>query len=104
AAFLEELIVRRELAANFVENTEAYDSYRAVHAWARATLDRHAFDPRRPCYTRAELERAATADPYWNAAMREMRYTGYLHNQIGMYWGKKKLEGSRDPEAGEAVA
>jgi deoxyribodipyrimidine photo-lyase len=104
AAFLEELIVRRELSANFVENTEAYDSFRAVPAWARATLGAHAADPRRPRYTRAELERAATGDPYWNAAMREMRYTGYLHNQMRMYWGKKVLEWTPDPEAAHALA
>jgi deoxyribodipyrimidine photo-lyase len=104
AAFLEELIVRRELAANFVENTEAYDAFRAVPAWARATLSAHASDPRRPCYTRAELERAATADPYWNAAMREMRYTGYLHNQMRMYWGKKILEWTPAPDEAHAVA
>jgi deoxyribodipyrimidine photo-lyase len=104
AAFLEELIVRRELAANFVEKTEGYDSFRALPAWARATLAAHASDPRRPCYTRAELERAATADPYWNAAMREMRYTGYLHNQMRMYWGKKILEWTSAPEEAHAIA
>jgi deoxyribodipyrimidine photo-lyase len=104
AAFLDELIVRRELAANFVENNDAYDTLRAVPAWARATLRAHASDPRGPAYTRAALERAATADPYWNAAMREMRYTGYLHNQMRMYWGKKILEWTRDPAAAHATA
>jgi deoxyribodipyrimidine photo-lyase len=104
AAFVEELIVRRELAANFVAHNDAYDTFRAVPAWARATLRAHASDPRRPRYTRAELERAATADPYWNAAMREMRYTGYLHNQMRMYWGKKILEWTSDPEDAHAIA
>jgi deoxyribodipyrimidine photo-lyase len=75
-----------------------------VPAWARATLRAHASDPRRPAYTRAALERAATADPYWNAAMREMRYTGYLHNQMRMYWGKKILEWTRDPETAYETA
>ena len=104
AAFIEELIVRRELAANFVAHNDAYDAFRAVPAWARATLRAHASDPRRPRYTRAELERAATADPYWNAAMREMRYTGYLHNQMRMYWGKKILEWSAEPAIAHATA
>jgi len=104
AAFAEELIVRRELAANFVTHNDAYDTFRAVPAWARATLRAHASDPRRPRYARAELERAATADPYWNAAMREMRYTGYLHNQMRMYWGKKILEWTSDPGDAHAIA
>jgi deoxyribodipyrimidine photo-lyase len=104
AAFIEELIVRRELAANFVENNDDYDTFRAVPPWARATLRAHAGDPRRPCYARAELERAATADRYWNAAMQEMRYTGYMHNQMRMYWGKKILEWTADPEAAHGVA
>jgi len=104
AAFIEELVVRRELAANFVAHNDAYDTFRAVPAWARATLRAHASDPRRPRYTRAELERAATDDPYWNAAMREMRYTGYLHNQMRMYWGKKILEWTAAPEAAYGTA
>jgi deoxyribodipyrimidine photo-lyase len=31
--------------------------------------------------------------------MREMRRTGYLHNTLRMYWGKKILEWSTTPEA-----
>lgn len=98
AAFLEELIVRRELAVNFVERTEDYDRFEAVPAWARATLGAHQADPRRPRYTPAQLEAAATGDGAWNAAMEEMKATGYLHNALRMYWGKKILEWSRTPE------
>ncbi len=104
SSFVEELIVRREMGINFVTHTEDYDGWRAVPAWARATLARHARDPRPALYTRAEIERAATADPYFNAAMREMRVTGYLHNQMRMYWGKKILEWTADPEAAHATA
>jgi deoxyribodipyrimidine photolyase len=42
----------------------------------RATLARHGRDRRPYLYGRAELEAARTHDPYWNAAMREMRLTG----------------------------
>ena len=104
AAFLEELIVRRELALNFVTYTDGYDGWRALPAWARVTLARHARDTRPAVYTRAELERAATHDPIFNAAMRDMRACGYLHNHLRMYWGKKILEWSADPEAGHATA
>jgi deoxyribodipyrimidine photo-lyase len=30
--------------------------------------------------------------------MREMIFTGYMHNHMRMYWGKKILEWSRSPE------
>jgi deoxyribodipyrimidine photo-lyase len=104
AAYLEELVVRRELALNFVHYTEDYDQYTCLPEWARATLDAHRGDPRPQLYTRAQLDAAATLDPYWNAAMREMKHTGYMHNHMRMYWGKKILEWSRTPEAAYRVA
>jgi deoxyribodipyrimidine photo-lyase len=98
AAFLEELLVRRELAMNYVEFTDEYDRFRALPAWAQATLAAHAADRRPHVYSRAQLEAAATHDRYWNAAMRDMKATGYLHNALRMYWGKKILEWSDTPE------
>ena len=96
--FIDELLVRRELAINFVEFTGNYDRYQALPEWARATLDQHRSDPRAHIYSRGQLEAGATHDPYWNAAMREMRETGYMHNYMRMYWGKKILEWSPNPE------
>jgi len=102
-AFLEQLCVRRELANNFAWFADGYDRYEtAVPAWARRTLADHARDPRPAVYARERLEAAETADPYWNAAMREMRETGFLHNHLRMYWGKRILEWSATP--GEAYA
>ncbi|HEV7439590.1 MAG TPA: deoxyribodipyrimidine photo-lyase [Methylobacterium sp.] len=103
AAYLEEVIVRRELAMNHVFYTEGYDSYaRAVPDWARKTLAEHARDPRPQAYTEAELAEGRTHDRYWNAAQAEMRETGYMHNHLRMYWGKKILEWSPSPEEGFA--
>src|SRR5262249_6876655 len=85
-AYPEELIVRRELAHNFVHYTEDYDRYTGLPAWARATLDRHRGDERPHLYSKAQLDAAETHDPYWNAAMREMKHTGYMHNHMRMYW------------------
>lgn len=96
-AFLEELIVRRELAVNFVHFTANYDSYDALPAWARQTLQAHAKDKRPYVYSRDQLERAAIHDPFWNAAQREMNATGFMHNAMRMYWGKKILEWSPNP-------
>ncbi len=97
-SFLEELIVRRELAMNFVHYNPAYDAYEgAVPAWAKRTLEEHARDPREYLYGIRDLEAARTHDPYWNAAQREMVRTGKMHNYLRMYWGKKILEWSASP-------
>ena len=102
-AFIEELGVRRELAVNFVHYCPNYDSYECLPAWAKKTLSEHRRDKRAYVYDRAELEAAQTIDPYWNAAQREMNVTGFMHNYMRMYWGKKVLEWSRSPEEGYAT-
>ncbi len=97
-AFLEQLIVRRELSMNFVHFNERYDRYDALPGWARATLRKHANDQRHYTYSRKQLEAGRTHDPYWNAAQREMVITGKMHGYLRMYWGKKLIEWSRSPE------
>ena len=98
-SYLEELIVRRELAVNHVHfRPDTYDAFACLPEWARETLVDHADDEREHVYTRTELEGSNTHDPYWNAAMKEMRETGYMHNYMRMYWGKKILEWSPDPQ------
>lgn len=97
-AFLEELIVRRELAINFTLYNERYDEYASLPDWARKTLAAHARDRREYLYDEGQWERAETHDPYWNAAQREMVLTGRMHNYMRMYWGKKILEWSPTPE------
>lgn len=100
ASFIEELIVRRELAHNYCEFNKLYDSFEAMPNWAKASLAKHAGDKREHLYTREQLEQSKTHDPYWNAAMAEAVITGYMHNYMRMYWGKKLLEWS--PSAQEA--
>jgi deoxyribodipyrimidine photo-lyase len=99
AAFLEELIVRRELAANFVYYHRDYDNFDCLPDWSRKTLADHRKDRRPYTYTLKQLEDAETHDLYWNAAMNEMKYTGFMHNYMRMYWGKKILEWSASPES-----
>jgi deoxyribodipyrimidine photo-lyase len=97
-SFVEELVVRRELSMNFVFYNDDYDSYSNLPGWARKTLEEHKSDEREYTYTRKQLENAETHDEYWNAAMKEMVHTGYMHNYMRMYWGKKILEWSNTPE------
>jgi deoxyribodipyrimidine photo-lyase len=96
--FLEELIVRRELAFNFARFTEHPESLDALPNWARKTLRKHARDKRDPVYSRDQFEGAETHDPLWNAAQKELLLTGKIHGYYRMYWGKKIIEWSPTPE------
>jgi deoxyribodipyrimidine photo-lyase len=96
--FLEELIVRRELAMNFCYYNEVYDSYDCLPDWARATLASHAHDKREYVYSYRKLEKADTHDAFWNAAQSEMVLAGKMQGYMRMYWGKKIIEWSRSPE------
>ncbi|MFO8050753.1 MAG: deoxyribodipyrimidine photo-lyase [Thermoplasmatota archaeon] len=97
-AYLDELVVRRELAINFVFYNDSYDSFLCLPEWSRKSLREHASDKREHIYSRRELDEAETHDPYWNAAQTEMVRTGKMHNYMRMYWGKKILEWTEDPE------
>jgi deoxyribodipyrimidine photo-lyase len=66
--------------------------------WAKRTLWSHRNDPREYSYNLKELENAETHDPYWNAAQNEMRITGKMHGYMRMYWGKKIVEWTENPE------
>lgn len=103
-AFLEELIVRRELADNFCWYNDRYDGVEGFPDWAWKSLDRHRDDPREYRYARETLERGATHDPLWNAAQREMMLSGKMHGYLRMYWAKKILEWSDSPEAALSTA
>jgi len=104
AAFLEQLIVRRELAVNFGRYNADYDTLAGCERWARQTLRRHAHDKRTFVYSRDEFDAAATHDPLWNAAQRQMATTGWMHGYVRMYWAKKILEWSRDATTAFEVA
>lgn len=97
-AYLEELIVRRELAFNQALFNPASHEYHGIPSWAQTTLDTHRHDPRDYLYSRDEWEQAATHDPYWNAAQNQLRQEGIIHNYMRMYWGKKLIEWSASPE------
>lgn len=92
--FLEELIVRRELAFNyarFARNVEAFDD---LPDWAKKTMEKHSGDARDPVFTAEQFEQARTYDPLWNAAQKELLLRGKIHGYYRMYWGKKIIEWS----------
>lgn len=97
-AFLEELIIRRELSDNFCYYNKKYGSFEGFPDWARKTLYQHRNDERETTYSIDEWEKAITHDDLWNAAQRELVNTGKLHGYMRMYWAKKILEWSKSPE------
>jgi deoxyribodipyrimidine photo-lyase len=94
-ALFEQIIVRRELAFNFCYYERNYDQFdHMTEPWAYETMLEHVLDSKDYLYTRAVLESATTHDPYFNAAMEEMKRSGYMHNYMRMYWAKKIIEWS----------
>lgn len=104
AAFLEELIVRKELSDNYCFYNPHYDSVSGFPAWAKKTLDDHRSDEREYLYSQIQLEQAQTHDDLWNAAQTEMRISGKMHGYMRMYWAKKILEWTESPEEALRIA
>ena len=102
--FLEQLIVRRELSDNFCYYNDDYDSFNGFHSWAQKTLNEHRGDQREYLYSSSEFENANTHDKLWNAAQNQMIVSGKMHGFMRMYWAKKILEWSEDPEAALQIA
>jgi len=102
--YLEELIIRRELADNFCFYNKNYDNVGGFPDWAKKTIQEHKNDKRQYVYSREELEKAKTHDPLWNAAQKEMVTRGKMHGYMRMYWAKKILEWTPDVETAFEIA
>lgn len=96
-AFLEELIIRKELADNFCHYNHKYDNYEGFPEWARTTLEKHSADEREYIYDLNGFEMGHTHDPLWNAAQLELVWHGKMHGYLRMYWAKKILEWTPTP-------
>ncbi|PKP22680.1 MAG: deoxyribodipyrimidine photolyase [Bacteroidetes bacterium HGW-Bacteroidetes-21] len=98
AAFLEELIVRKELSDNFCLYNSDYDNIKGFPVWAQENFRKHRSDKREYLYSLKEFETANTHDELWNAAQRQMVKTAKMHGYMRMYWAKKILEWTASPE------
>ena len=103
-AFLEELIVRRELSDNFCFYNPDYDRFAGFPEWAQKTLNEHRGDKREYLYSLEQFEAGKTHDDLWNAAQMEMVHRGKMHGYLRMYWAKKILEWTASPEEALEVA
>ncbi|MDQ3180120.1 MAG: deoxyribodipyrimidine photo-lyase [Acidobacteriota bacterium] len=102
-AYLEEIIVRRELSYNFTRFSPKYDSLLCLPEWVQATMREHIDDERPTIYSLEELEKGETYDELWNASQREMILTGEVHNYVRMLWGKMVIEWTRSYEEAFAI-
>lgn len=94
-AYKEQLLVRRELAFNYCYYNPGYDDFNQMtEPWAYETMQIHANDVRPYVYKLEDYLTYRTHDPYFNAAMKEMIETGFMHNYMRMYWAKKIIEWS----------
>ena len=96
-AFLDELVTWREVGFNMGARVADYDQWSSLPGWAKTSLLGHLGDNREHVYTLQELDDAVTHDPLWNAAQKQLKQEGIIHNYLRMLWGKKVLQWSKDP-------
>jgi deoxyribodipyrimidine photo-lyase len=94
-SFLDEIIIRRELAYNYVYYQKNYDLFENItYEWAYITMREHLGDERQYIYNIDDYIHSNTHDKYFNTAMKEMVYFGKMHSYMRMYWCKKIIEWS----------
>ncbi len=103
-AFLEQIIIRKELTDNFCFYNKNYDSSKGFPDWVKQNYKNHNLDERDYIYSLEEFEEAKTHDRYWNSAQLEMIRKGKMHNYMRMYWAKKILEWTKTPEDALKIA
>ncbi len=81
---------RMQVGANFT----AYDSLPSA---ARATMEDHA-DDARDVLSDDDLWHGNTPDETWNAAQKQWLITGWMHNNLRMYWSKQLLRWTPSPQ------
>ena len=96
--FLDQILTWRELGYTDCFQRPDHAEYESLPEWARRTMDEHRGDERPELYTLEQLEAAQTSDEIWNAAQRQLRTEGRIHNYLRMLWGKRIYEWSPSPE------
>lgn len=92
-SFLEQLVVRRELAFNYMYYASIpVASFQSLPNWAKISMAAHEDDIRPYSYSYDAFKNAQTHDPAWNAAQNQLLLDGYICNYMRMYWAKKIIE------------
>ena len=99
----------------FLTWREWYPHYRAFHTpnlheynslpnKAKQTLSDRTGDPRPDLCSFEDILQGNTSDRTWNAAQREWLNTGWLHNNLRMYWAKQILRFAETPQEAWNIA
>ena len=81
--------------AFYMPNLHLYES---LPDKAKATLEAHAQDARPELCSFEDILHGNTGDRTFNAAQREWLHTGWLHNNLRMYWAKQILRFTESPQ------
>ena len=95
--FLDELLTWREWFHYLCHHAPRPEAFEFVPERPRQSLLDHADDPRDVTYGLDALLHGETKDETWNAAQRQWLATGYMHNNLRMYWGKQLIGWTRSP-------
>ena len=102
--FLDEMLTWREWFHYQALHMPEFELFSGLPDRPKASLLEHADDPRDTTYSLDALVHGRTDDETWNAAQRQWMRDGYMHNNLRMYWGKKIIGWTPDPETAWAVA
>ncbi|MBR1618229.1 deoxyribodipyrimidine photolyase [bacterium] len=103
-SFLEELIIRKELADNFCLYAKSFKNLSCAPNWAKKSLKDHRIDIRPYIYSSFEMENYKTHDKLWNSAQKQLVKEGTIQGYLRMYWAKKILEWTISPNEAIKIA
>ncbi|PAX08495.1 deoxyribodipyrimidine photo-lyase [Sphingomonas lenta] len=102
--FADELLTWREWFHYRARTMRVPESYARVPNWAKGQLEKHADDPRPELETLDALVHGETRDETWNACQKQYLIDGWMHNNLRMYWAKRIIAMTPDPQTGWATA
>lgn len=102
--FRDEFLTWREWSHYQAFSVPNLHEYEALPEKVKQTLEEHANDARPELKTDKDILNGQTPDTIWNAAQNEWSNTGWLHNNLRMYWSKQILRFTKTPEAAWEMA
>ena len=97
--FRDEFLTWREWSHYLAFHNPKLHQYDSLPEKPRQTLAEHAKDERPDLKSFEDIINGNTADSTWNAAQKEWLNTGWLHNNLRMYWSKQILRYTKTPQA-----
>ena len=96
--FRDEFLTWREWSHYLAFYNPDLHQYNSLPEKPRQTLAEHAKDKRPDLRTFKDIINGNTADETWNAVQKEWLNTGWLHNNLRMYWSKQILRYTETPQ------